>query len=251
MIAGEAPMYTFNMPGRLTATSGAFWDVIPPLSSQLQTHPGLNGIATLAPRNRGKHKTHVNRIVYTTPADAHSIVVARPCNFAIVAAAVSAGATSITLDSDPGNYSANYRYGSLVGGIPAQAANNLIGSGHYIALQMSDGTWKAVTVTGGSWSSTTSSISINALPSNNSIGVSAGALCYFFGNVTSDVDPATGRAQALTVIPSSQNLDTSWSDTFYGGVAALHSGDPLLFYSENNTAQGWLDGLSGYFGILE
>ena len=232
---------TFNLP-RTTAGSGAFFALVTPFGSSPQYFPmpsaGIN-----AKESRGRYKSHVTKVIYTTGGTAHIIYIARPLNFSVVAAAVAAGATNIPLADDPGVYSTNYKYASLNGSAPAQVADNAISSGDYIGVQLADGTWKAAQVTGGSYTGLT----VAALPNNNSIGINKGALCYFFGNVSSDVDPATGQTQPQTQIASSQTRDASWADQQYGVVAALHPGDPLLFLSGNASAQGYLEHCGGFY----
>lgn len=183
--------------------------------------------------------THIESIDYRSGGTAHTGIVMRPLNYAIVNGAPAGGATSITLTDDPGIYSTNYKY-PLVGGTqrPAAVSDNAIAANDYYAVQMADGTWW--------WDKITSVaglvLTVPAIP-NSTLGggIKNGTRLYFFG-IQSDKDPATGFVQPQMTFTATAGLYT-WPATprQSGAVQALHPGDPMLFYSANGTNAGTLE----------
>lgn len=231
---------TFNLP-RTTASGGIpFFQLIPPFGGDGESVQSWSVAGIGGKKDRGQGRPHVTKVIYSTGGTAHLLTILRPLNFTIVKTAVAPNGTSIVLADDPGVYSTNFRY-PIVGGKPAQAADNPISAGDYIAYQMADGTWQASLVTAGSYTGLT----VAAIP-NNGVGINAGALFYFFGGIT-DVEPLTGQTQPQTQIASSQTRDASWADPHYGIVSALHDGDPMIFFSNNASAQGYLEALQGFY----
>jgi len=189
--------------------------------------------------------THLTQLVYTAAGTAHDVVVMRPLNWATIAADVAANATAITLDWNPGTYSANYKYDlpADANGKPSAVADNNIAANDYVAYQLRDGTWvfdKVASVSGLTLTMTT------ATPNVTGGGVEAGTALFFFG-VAADSDPATGKAH-LT-INSVASARTDLLNNYGGGtISTLHPGDPLLIYSANATAAGVLSLVTGFYG---
>ena len=86
-------------------------------------------------------------------------------------------------------------------------------------------------------------------PNRTGAGIAVNAPIYLFGTVAL-LDPATGALDPATQIAASQTRDTTWSDTNFGIVSALHEGDPLLFYRPNPTASGVLNFMDGYYAAF-
>lgn len=240
MLSNKAA-FPFTIPGATAAGGTAFQRVIPPF-----THPtaGPFTYSASAPKKLGNAVTRVKKVVYTTGATAHAIYVCRPFNYTTVTAAVAKNTSTIVLADDPGVYSTNYKYATGNGGVPATVADNAIATNDYIVVQLADGTWhlSKVTVTGLSMALTT------ALPNPTGAGgVLAGALVYFYGQLTTDTDPATGLANPTTTIALSTTRDATWADSDVGAVVALHPGDPLVFHSGNGTNAGTLEWVSGVY----
>lgn len=232
---------TFSVQRQTAAGGTPFAAVIPPFcgsdGNAMQFWP-VGNIGSRAYRGRGR--THVSKIIYTTGSTAHLISVFRPLNFSIVKTAVNPSGTTIALQDDPGIFSTNYKYGAQ----PVQAADRAVAANDYIVVQMADGTWKAAIVVSGTYASLT----IAALAASGPTpAIPVGALCYLMGLAT-DIDPANGQVQPSTQIAASQTRDASEKEEGgFGIIPALHDGDPLLFYSPNTTNQGWLEALEGFY----
>jgi hypothetical protein len=250
------PAYgSFEIPGRPTGTGGTpFTALVVPFQG---TSPLLAPGSPFLTGGAAKGFAHVTKVIYTTPADPHLIAIMRPLNRVRFSAAALAGQQVVTLapfnytpgatqSGDPGIFSTNYGYGAIPNGT-SSVADHGIASGDYCAYQNADGTWTvdtaASTYTAGTGATGTVTMSTNLKTG----GVVAGGLFYYFGLVT-NTDPATGQLPPQTNIAASQTRDASWADPVLGVAHALHAGDPLLFYSNNATAAGFLEALMGYWG---
>jgi len=250
------PAYgSFEVPGRPTATGGTpFTALIAPFQG---TSPVIAPGSPTGTAGVAKGFAHVTKVIYTTPADPHLIAFMRPLNRCKFAAAGAAGQKVVTLapynytpgvaqSGDPGIFSTNYGYGAIPNGT-SSVADHGIAAGDYCVYQNADGTWTVDTANSsyvaGSGATGTVTMSTNLLTG----GVVTNGLFYYYGLVT-NLDPATGQLPPQTNIAASQTRDASWSDGILGVVHGLHAGDPLLFYSNNATAAGFLEACTGYWG---
>jgi hypothetical protein len=231
---------SFNV-GRATAAGAtAFVQGVPPFMGQasiqfVSSPSNLRGI------------THITRLLYTTGATAHQIGVMRPFNWTTTSAAAAVNQAVINLTANPGTYSAGLAYpnalGSGTSALSGAVADNGIAAGDYLAFQLTDGTW---------WFDKVSSVATLAITMTTSLpnvtggGVASGARVYFFG-VIGDKDPNTGVVNPQTTTVASTNRIDQIQDQTGCGIAALHVGDPLLFYSPNTTDAGVLDGIMGFY----
>lgn len=196
-------------------------------------------------RGTGAVITHLVNLSYLTAGTAHTINVLRPLNFTYLTAAVAAGTTALPVAGDPGIYSTNYLY-ALPGGTgtangpsgPSSVSDDGAASGDYVMYQLLDGTWQVDTVS--SYSSGT--LTVNTGTPTPTVSGNGG--CYkngvvFFFGVGTDTDPATNQKQPAWTTTASTTAQYV-GNTYVGGVAGLHYGDPLLFVSNNITAAGTL-----------
>lgn len=241
MFDRKSSLASFTIPGLTQTAATIITRVIPPFA-----HPTAGPLlqSNASPKKFGAGRTIVKKVCYTTLGTAHAIIIARPFNYTTITTAAAKNTSTIVLADDPGAYSTNYKYPNAAGGVPASVADNAIATNDFVCFQLADGTWhfSKVTVTGLSMALTT------AMPNPTGAGgVLAGALCYFYGNITSDLDPATGFANPTTTIALSTTRDATWADSDVGVVDALHAGDPLVFHSANATNAGTLEWISGVY----
>lgn len=206
----------------------------------------------IQPRN--KKRTKITTLKYTAAGTAHTLTILRALAKTKVVTAVAAAGTSVVLARDPGNYSANFaadllagpnsqgvQQGGFPGGTPV-VANNLIASGDFLAIQMASGFFNLATVSAASTAvSGQCTVTVGAAPTG---GYPAGADVYFFGTTT-DTHPITGEAHPAF---SGAASATTTLDNYGGEVAASFGVDePLLFHSNNATATGVLESISGVY----
>jgi hypothetical protein len=232
--------------GTATAAGGtAFVKAIPPW-------PGVGQAFLQRPaapnKDRGTARTHITTVAYTTGATAHLIGIMRPFNYTWTTAAIAANGTGITLYDDPGVYSTNLKYSSPLSTGTAVVADNAIAANDYVMVQLKDGTWHVSTIASGTFGGA-NLVLTTAVPNITGGGVAAGAPVYFFG-VIANSDPCTGTVNPQVTIGASLTIDKTWSEANVGCVAALHPGDPMLFYSPNGTNAGTLDFISGFYSKL-
>jgi hypothetical protein len=223
------------------AFSAAGVQIIPPFR-------GANGNAFLQdPRNKrfGDGITHINTVGYTTLGTAHLIGIMRPFNYTWLLTAIAANGTALVPYDDPGVYSTNMKY-PTPGNKPATVANNTIAANDYVVIQLVDGTWHVSTIASGTFAGG-DLVLTTAVPNITGGGAAVGAPVYFFG-VIGDSDPNTGLVNPQTTIALSQTRDVTWSNDVCGIMAALHAGDPMLFYTPNTTNNGTLEFISGWYG---
>lgn len=198
--------------------------------------------------NCGLGITHLTRLLYTTGATAHQIGIMRPFNWTTTSIVTAKNVAVINLTADPGTYSTTFNYPNALGSgnavaLTAAMADNAIAAGDYLAFQLTDGTW---------WFDKVSSVATLAitmtttLPNVTGGGVAAGARVYFFG-VIGDKDPNTGIVNPQTTSVASTFRIDQLQDQTGCGIAGLHRGDPLLFYSPNTTDAGVLEGIFGFY----
>lgn len=233
--------------GRKTASAGtAFTQLIPPWCGPKGSPPLMYSVDGAGKPNwlkGGSAVTVVNRLEYVVGATAHQLAILRPLNWAVVASDLAANGTALVLLTDPGAYSTAFKR-PLPSGItkPASAANNAVAGSDYVCVQLKDGSWHLSVVT--SVSSLTLTLT-TAVPNVSGGGVTAGAICFFFG-VVGDTDPATGAVQP------NWTTSTSASQVFLnegpaGIMSSVFPGDPLLFYSPNGTNAGELALVAGHY----
>lgn len=195
----------------------------------------------------GRGVTHVTTVLYSTGGTAHQLVIARPFNRTHITKAIAAGTASAAfkLDVDPGKYSTSYKY-PVTGGVPGLIADNLIAANKYIALQLDDGSWFLDLIASGTFAGN-NLVLTTTLPAG--VGASLGNAVYYYGNITSDKNPATGVINPTTLMAAS-GTRASWSETTCGIVSAFNPGDPLIVYSPNGTATGTFDSVSGFYAAV-
>lgn len=240
-------------------------------SSRLTQTAGTVIVFLIAAANR--LKTKVQRAKVTVAGTAHTLTFLRPLGSkhsyraaqtaagsttpvgpeggrianAFVMTAVAAGGTSFVLSRDPGNFSANFAADGR--GNPL-AANNLIASGDFLAIETAvPGVYYLATVSGTPSTSTAAgtlgqcTVTATAAPTG---GVPVGASVFFFG-VAADTDPRTGAAHPSYLLTVSVQNDVYNGES--GTIAeTLEPGEPILCYDNNATAAGSIDAISGGYG---
>jgi hypothetical protein len=217
-------------------------------------------VITSLVQSANRLKTKVTRAKYTAGGTAHTLTFLRPlgskvnppgpqgagnrlCN-AYATAAVAAGATSIILNRDPGAYAANFLTDRGAGAAPL-TADNLIASGDLLGIETAvPGVLYLATVSGSPVTNAdgTVTVTITAAPTG---GIPKYGQVFFFGTTT-DVDPRTGEAH-----PQFSGTASVTTDLFADGGSVVESvevDEPMLFHSNNATATGTLELISGMYG---
>ncbi len=212
--------------GRTTASFGTVYTLlIPPLS-----------ISTL---------TLIDFLQFTISTTAHTLTIMRPlssqqvtgqshrCSAYLTALAADTQAV-ININQDPGVFTAYTFNGSSA----PKTANNVIAASDYVAFQYPDGTWGLDTV---------ASVSTLAVTLTNNLstgGLAAAAPLWFFG-ISTDTNPADGKAHAPFTLPAS--TIANFGDEGKPFFSAFKAGEPLLIYVNNATAASVLERASAIY----
>lgn len=188
---------------------------------------------------------HLSRILVTTPSNLQTFYIMRPLNWTYFTTAIAKNVTAFTgIAADPGVYSTSYKYPTPGSVVPTQAADDTIASGDYVVYQLADGTWIVDTAAS---TFSAGAVTMNTGTPNRGGGILINSPLFYFGLKT-DTDPATGLANPkISVAASQTNIDMLGSAD-YGSIAAYHPGDPLLVFATNETAQGWINAIAGFYG---
>ncbi len=196
--------------------------------------------------NKRDHKayTHITQLIYTGGSTIHNVTVMRPLNWTYITTAVAHNSQTVVLAADPGIYSTNYKY-PLPGGVtkPAVGADDGIAGSDYVAFQLKDGSWHVSAVT--SVSSLTLTIT-TATPNVSGGGAAANTVLYFFG-AAANVNPQTGAAHLYVNSIASARGSLISDGAGPAAITSLNPGDPLLIYSSNVTAAGFLNACCGIY----
>lgn len=248
----------------LTPAQAAFGTVltglVPPSPGPRRNVPLIYGLTTGNVPNWTKQPfTHLQSLQYTTGSTAHTVTVLRPTNWTTFKTAVAKNTTTITLTEDPGVYSTNFRYplpsqqfnppGVANSTGPCQAADVAISSTNkFVCYQLADGTWQYDTIASGTFAGANLTLTTGT-PNRNGATIPAGGVLFFFGTLTA-TNPQTGQAQLLfTTIASTNKSDLITGAAGGGGIPSLNPGDPLIVQSNNATATGIIDFVSGDYRL--
>lgn len=175
-------------------------------------------ITFLLPGKKGL-KAWVESLIYKSGTTAHVLYLMRALGKSATTAAAAANATSLTLAGQP------------------STIRNLA-SGDYVVIRQSDGSEFLTTING---APTVNGDVTVTLASGLSVGCDNGATLWMMGATT---DPIHLN------FPTTASQSNTFTDQVNGAAGiggAVGIGDPLLFYSANGTAQGFLLQLSGVF----
>lgn len=211
--------------GRTTATAATAFLVASPIRREL--------------------RAKVEKVVYEIGTTLHTLTCFRALAWTTLVLAVVASGTSYKLSRDPGNYSAN---ATLDGKATPSTANNLVTTSDLLGIVQPDGKLFVATVSGTTTVNAdgTCTTPATAAPTG---GFTAGARVFFFG-VAADVNPRNGLAHpSLNIQAAASATAYITKDCTNGEVfSALGLNEPILIHSNNATAQGWIDYISGSFG---
>lgn len=191
--------------------------------------------------NKGR-KTKVTHLQYLAGGTAHTITAMRPLARTTVATAALAAATSLVITRDPGNYSAN---AVLDGAAVPSTANNLIAANDHIVIEKPDGTYLLTLPSAATTDSATGrvTLTVTALPTG---GISAGAKVWFLG-ILADVDPHTGEAHPTFLSGTGLTTWPAVASQLGSLVETLGKDEPIVLQSNNATATGAFDVVSGVY----
>jgi len=195
-----------------------------------------------------RRKTKITYLQYTPPANAQQLTLMSPfTQFAKLVAPAVAGATTFQIGADPGKYSVNLFPGSSIP--EPSVADNPIAANHIVAIQGPDrivSVYKvaSVAVANNIWTVT---ISTSGAPYATAIptqGYPTGSTVFFFGLLT-DTNPLTGLAHPTVPLATSTALTLGANNQTV--FEANERNEPVLVYSNNATAAGTLNWLSGVY----
>ena len=198
-------------------------------------------IVNIFPRKGAKIR--IGQLNYTSGTTVHNLIFMRPQNYATVTKSALQGATAVTLDKDPGVFSANWQFGSA-----PLVADNAMAANDYYCVELADGTFLFDTVSAVP-TSYPGAITINtALPGpSGATAVLAGARFWMFG-VSSDTDPRTGLAfESVETIASKTDYPVN-EQTGLGIATTLGLYEPMMIYDANATAADTIERVTGYYG---
>lgn len=207
---------------------------------------------------RKKCVAKVTTLKYTAGTTAHTLTIMRSLARTKITAAVLAAGTAAVLARDPGNYSANYAADALAGpstngiqaagfpGMTPTVANNLIAANDWLAIQTANPHVYYVTQISAATTNADGTVNITLSTAAPTGGIPAGAAVFWFGTTT-DTHPLTGEAHPQYSGTASVTVTVDGN----GGEVASAFGieEPLLFQSDNITATGVLELITGIYGI--
>jgi hypothetical protein len=210
-MAQNASFPAFSLP-YTTATAGtAFYALIP---------------------GRGDKRVKVTEFEYQSGSTLHTLTFMVPKSTVKLAAAAAQSATSLVLASDPGQWGSAKSVASR-----AAAAND------YIAYQLSDGTWAYNEITAVSLNSVSGLLTVTVTEIGAALPI--GTVIYYFGLAT-DTNPRTNLANFI--MKPTISATTVYGDDNGVLMTGWTYGEPVLVTSNNLTAQGYLNYLSGLYG---
>lgn len=218
--SGLAGVRSFFVPQTSVAFGTAITAFIPPMQNQ---------------------RTKIALMKYTAAGTAHTVTVLRPLAKTTVKTAAAASATSLVITRDPGNYSANATLDQKQ--FTPSVANNLIAANDYFLVRKPDNTYLLATCSAATTNADGSvTLTVSALPTG---GIAAGADFWFFG-ITTDTNPNDNKAHPAWAAPASAT--TTYGDGSSSVVETIGMTEPMMIYSNNATATGTLEMVSGFYG---
>lgn len=232
-LAGAVP--TFSRPRKTIAFGTVITSLIQPIN---------------------KKKAKVTTLKYTDAGTAHTLTFLRTLAKCKITTAVAASGTSYILNRDPGNYSANATADALKGPntdgpqaagfrtLTPIVANNLIAANDFLAIQTANPSIFFVAKASAAATNADGSVTVTADAAPTG-GVPANAEVYFFG-ITTDSHPVTGEAHqafASGVGSAAVTIDGNGGEV----ASAFGIDEPLLFHSNNATATGILELITGVY----
>lgn len=175
-------------------------------------------------------KAWVESLIYKAGTTAHVLYLMRPLG-------KSATSPSTTLETSTGAAAAGAT-SVTIAGQPSTIRN--LATGDYIVIRQTDGSDFLTTVNGAPTVNADGTVTVT-LAAGLSVGCANGATLWMLG--------ATTDAIHLN-FPTTASQSNTFNDTVNGAAGiggANNIGDPLLFYSANGTAQGYLLQLSGVY----
>lgn len=195
--------------------------------------------STIQPKKNKRIK--VTYVVYSDTGTAHTITFMSPLAKTRTTAAIALAGTSMTVARDPGAYAAN----AVADGRPVPGvADNLIAANDYVAYRQADGvvaTSIVSSVVNNADGTVTFTIAAAAA------AVVAGADVWFLG-IPTDSNPRTGVAHPARTSGAATGV------TAFGAIGEVvaqtpGSGEPMMVNSNNATATGTLNEVSGVYAM--
>lgn len=209
------------------------------------TTPRIDNISPMNNTAKGR-KTKVTNIDYLAGGTAHTITAMRPLGATVVVSDAAAGATSLVIKRDPGAYAAN----ALADKRPVPSvADNLIAANDTILVEQPDGilllTIPSAAATDASGGATNGQVTltVSALPTG---GIKANAAVWFFGLIT-DIDPRTGVAHPTFLTGTGASPLPTTANQGCSLVETLGKNEPMILQSNNATATGAFNTVSGVY----
>ena len=172
------------------------------------------------------YKTRVTSLIYRVGTTAHTLTLMRPVGNTVTSVSAASGQKVMTLVNASPAYT-------------AAGALETLAAADWLAWKDADGTYQYDVIASISTNSVTMTVN---LPS----AVSAGATVWAFYEVgrSSHVQFNPGVSTTRTLYPNFQTGITKQVNEFNVRTGV---GDPVLFHSDNGTADGFLEGIAGIY----
>ena len=175
--------------------------------------------------------TRVTTLRYNNGGTGHTGTWLRPLGRTKTSAVGAAGQAVVNIVVDPG-----ITTGFSNNGVPIVNTNG-IAAGHTVVIRETDGIARAYIV------SSVATLAIT-LTTNLVAGVNTTSDFWFMGLIT-DTDKRTGTAHIVANLPAS--VITTYADDTAGVCSTIGQDEPILFQSNNITAAGTVEQLSGAY----
>ncbi len=187
---------------------------------------------------------HITTVQFVQATTANLQTWMRPLNWTYFTAVGAASQAVVTLNADPGLYSASrWRGGGMTANATTapSAADTAVASGDYCIYQATSGQWVMDTAAGTVSAAGALTMTTN-LPTG---GVSVGGLFYWFGPPGANTDPATNLACPTYLPLVAATIQTNTDAN--GLMTTLFTGDPMIFYTPNATTALAVQNICGYY----
>lgn len=198
---------------------------------------------------RGRRRIKVTQCDYSvTTNPGHVLYFMNVLDKVTLKAAAASADTTLLLSRMPGAYSQN---ASADGQAVPSVSNNNISSGDYISYQQADGTW-AINTAGNATLNANGTVSLADIGTAvSAAGISNGTTIFFHGLGT-DTNPRTGLANDKLTFGSTNNVTLSFPSNSSINVSSIAESprqrEPMIVLSNNTSAAGTLERLSGVYG---
>lgn len=205
-----------------------------------------------------KARTKITTLKYTASTTAHTLTLLRALAKTTITTAIAASGTAAILKRDPGAYAANYladsgrgpnTIGVQAGGFPGMTpivADNPISANDWLAIATANRDYFYLTKISAASVNADGTVNVTLSTAAPTGGIPAGAEVFFFG-ITTDTHPLTGEAHPA--YSGTASVTTTVDGNGGEVMSSFGIGEPIMFNSDNATATGVLELITGVYGL--